>query len=236
MEFPGKSTGVGCLFLLQRIFPTQGSNPGLPHLRRFTIWATREALRKVNKYSQITFVEGKGVINSKTVLSSNYFSVMGTDPPGKPVMKDSLHVPESILLIITTTVIFTLQLPHMGSFQVCYIDCISVYTTSLLFPGQACSWASFESLYSDPKQGTFCYWCPSEDTALSYWNWWLSAGGFDLSHNDQLHFLFWLPRFSYSVRGSVLCCVFFPGRLSAQQRLSQMNPSLVWQCHILCRW
>ena len=30
-NFPGKSTGVGCHFLLQGIFPTQGSNPGLPH-------------------------------------------------------------------------------------------------------------------------------------------------------------------------------------------------------------
>ena len=29
--FPGKSTGVGCQFLLQRIFPTQGSNLSLPH-------------------------------------------------------------------------------------------------------------------------------------------------------------------------------------------------------------
>ena len=29
--FPGKNTGVGCHFLLQGIFPTLGSNPGLPH-------------------------------------------------------------------------------------------------------------------------------------------------------------------------------------------------------------
>ena len=29
-DFPGKSTRVGCHFLLQGIFPTQGSNPGLP--------------------------------------------------------------------------------------------------------------------------------------------------------------------------------------------------------------
>ena len=29
MEFPGKNTGVGCHFLLQRIFLTQGSNPCL---------------------------------------------------------------------------------------------------------------------------------------------------------------------------------------------------------------
>ena len=33
-DFLGKSTGVGCHFLLQEIFPTQGSNPGLPHWRQ----------------------------------------------------------------------------------------------------------------------------------------------------------------------------------------------------------
>ena len=30
---PGKNTGVGSHSLLQRIFPTQGSNPGFPHCR-----------------------------------------------------------------------------------------------------------------------------------------------------------------------------------------------------------
>ena len=30
-DFPGKNTGVGCHFLLQGIFPTQGSNPCLLH-------------------------------------------------------------------------------------------------------------------------------------------------------------------------------------------------------------
>ena len=30
---PGKNTGVSCHALLQGIFPTQGSNPGLPHCR-----------------------------------------------------------------------------------------------------------------------------------------------------------------------------------------------------------
>ena len=33
-DFLGKSTGVGCHFLLQGIFPTQGSNSGLPHCRQ----------------------------------------------------------------------------------------------------------------------------------------------------------------------------------------------------------
>ena len=33
-DFPGKSTGVGCHCLRQRIFPTQGSNLGLSHCRQ----------------------------------------------------------------------------------------------------------------------------------------------------------------------------------------------------------
>ena len=33
-DSPGKNTGVGCCFLLQRIFPTQELNPGLLHCRQ----------------------------------------------------------------------------------------------------------------------------------------------------------------------------------------------------------
>ena len=32
-DSPGRNTGVGCHFLLQRIFPTQGSSPGLLYCR-----------------------------------------------------------------------------------------------------------------------------------------------------------------------------------------------------------
>ena len=34
MEFSGKSAGVDCHFLLQMIFLTQESKPGLPHCRQ----------------------------------------------------------------------------------------------------------------------------------------------------------------------------------------------------------
>ena len=33
-DFPGKSTGVGCHFLFQGIFPIQGLDLGLPHCRQ----------------------------------------------------------------------------------------------------------------------------------------------------------------------------------------------------------
>ena len=35
--FPGKSTRVGCRFLLQGIFPTQGWNSGLPHCKQMLL-------------------------------------------------------------------------------------------------------------------------------------------------------------------------------------------------------
>ena len=41
-EFSGKSTGVSCHFILQGIFPTQGSNPGLLHWQTVYHRATRE--------------------------------------------------------------------------------------------------------------------------------------------------------------------------------------------------
>ena len=43
-DFPGKNTRVGCHFLLQGIFPTQGSDPGLHTAGRLSaIWVTKEA-------------------------------------------------------------------------------------------------------------------------------------------------------------------------------------------------
>ena len=48
-DFPGKSTGVGCDFLLQGIFLTQGSNPGLLPCRQtlysLSHWGSQRELR-----------------------------------------------------------------------------------------------------------------------------------------------------------------------------------------------
>ena len=43
MEFSRPEYWGGCLSLLQGIFPTQGSNPGLPHCREFLYKLPREA-------------------------------------------------------------------------------------------------------------------------------------------------------------------------------------------------
>ena len=51
-DSPGKNTGVGCHFLLQGIFPTQGSNPGLPHCRQ-TLYRLSHQGKKPDKERQI---------------------------------------------------------------------------------------------------------------------------------------------------------------------------------------
>ena len=53
---PGQNTGVGSHSLLQGIFPTQGSNPGLPHCK----WILYELNHKGSKRWEILlhFLEG----------------------------------------------------------------------------------------------------------------------------------------------------------------------------------
>ena len=49
-DSPDKNTGVSCHFLLQGIFPTHGSNPGIPHCRQILYcWAMREVKTQLPK-------------------------------------------------------------------------------------------------------------------------------------------------------------------------------------------
>ena len=47
-DFPGKSTRVGCHFLLQGIFPTQGLNPGLSHCRQMLYHLSHQGSPKMS--------------------------------------------------------------------------------------------------------------------------------------------------------------------------------------------
>ena len=46
-DSPGKNTRVGCLALLQRIFPTQGSNPGFLHCRHILYHLTHQGSPRI---------------------------------------------------------------------------------------------------------------------------------------------------------------------------------------------
>ena len=47
-DFPGKNTGVGCYFLFQGFFPTQGSNPGLLHCRQILCRLSHQGIHRQN--------------------------------------------------------------------------------------------------------------------------------------------------------------------------------------------
>ena len=46
-DFPDKNTGVGCHFLLQEIFPTQGLNPCLLHCRQRLYCLSHQGTSKI---------------------------------------------------------------------------------------------------------------------------------------------------------------------------------------------
>ena len=67
-DFPGKDTGVGCHFLLQGIFPTQGSNLGLLHCRQILYCPSHqgtcyERMRLINR-----LIWGKSYSSSPSLL------------------------------------------------------------------------------------------------------------------------------------------------------------------------
>jgi len=55
-----KSTGVGCHFLFQRIFPTQGSNPGLPHCRQTLYRLSRQGSSSLTTKNMHSTAHGSG--------------------------------------------------------------------------------------------------------------------------------------------------------------------------------
>ena len=65
-DFLGKSTGVGCHFLLQGIFPTQGSNPGLLHCRQMVY-----RLSHLGPYSPVEIVMSYMFVRAPRLCSCN---------------------------------------------------------------------------------------------------------------------------------------------------------------------
>ena len=85
-DSPGKNTGVGCHALLQWIFLTQGSKPGLPHLGRFfTVWATREDPEYWSRYPILSpgDLPNPVIKLGSPAMQGNY---LPAELPGKPVI------------------------------------------------------------------------------------------------------------------------------------------------------
>ena len=55
---PGQNTGVGRLSLLQGIFPTQGSDPGLPHCRQIIYQVSHKGSPRILEWVAYPFSNG----------------------------------------------------------------------------------------------------------------------------------------------------------------------------------
>ena len=55
---PGQNTGVGSCFLLQGIFPTQGSNPGLPHCSQILYQLSHQGSLRIMAWVAYPFSSG----------------------------------------------------------------------------------------------------------------------------------------------------------------------------------
>ena len=68
-DSPGKNTGVGCHFLLQGIFPTQGSNPGLPRCRQIPYQLSHKVSPRILEWVDYPFSSGSSLPRNRTGVS-----------------------------------------------------------------------------------------------------------------------------------------------------------------------
>jgi len=66
---PGQNTGVGSLSLLQGIFPTQGSDPGLPHCRRILYQLSHQGNPRILECVAFPFSRGSSQPRDQTQVS-----------------------------------------------------------------------------------------------------------------------------------------------------------------------
>ena len=65
----GQNTGVGSLSLLQGIFPTQGSNPGLPHCRQILYQLSPQGSPRILEWVVYPFSSGSSRPRNQTRVS-----------------------------------------------------------------------------------------------------------------------------------------------------------------------
>ena len=90
---PGQNTGVGTLSLLQRIFPTQGSNPGLLHCRQILYQPSHKGSPRMLEWVTYPFSRGSSWPRNPTrdsCIGGRFFT--------KWAIKESRYVYTHILL------------------------------------------------------------------------------------------------------------------------------------------
>ena len=112
-NFPGMNTGVGCHALLQEIFPTQGSKPGLLHCRQIFYCLSHQALAQYSM-ARSTHFEGQKYIQFSSVQSLSHVRLFET--PWTAARQASLSITYSWSLLKIMSI--ELLMPSTISFSV----------------------------------------------------------------------------------------------------------------------
>ena len=91
-DSPGKNTGVGCHALLQKVLPTQLSNPGFPHSRRILL--PSEPLEKPKN----TGVRNLSLLQQSFLAQESNQGSVDSLPPELPVVTNKCNFPGGSLL------------------------------------------------------------------------------------------------------------------------------------------
>ena len=95
---PGQDTGVGSLSLLQGIFPTQGSNPGLPHCRWILYQLSHKGSPRILEWVAYPFPSGSSQCRNQTRVTHTAGNSLPTELSGKP-MPPPHHISEIVLKV-----------------------------------------------------------------------------------------------------------------------------------------
>jgi len=108
-DFPGKNIGMGCHTLLQGIFPTQGSNPGLPPCRQILYQLSHQGSPSIVEWVVNPFSRGSSWPrnqNRVSCISGEFFTSWGPGNPnvsiGLPINSKTAHVKTSRKKFITS--------------------------------------------------------------------------------------------------------------------------------------
>ena len=85
---PGQNTGVDSHSLLQGIFPTQGSNPGLPHYRWILYQLSHQGSPRILEWVAYPFSRGSSHPRNRTEVSSLQVESLTAELPRKPGGKE----------------------------------------------------------------------------------------------------------------------------------------------------
>ena len=83
---PSQNTGVGSLSFLQGIFPTQGSNPGLPHCRQIIYQLRYQRSPRILEWVAYPFSRGSSQTRNWTGVSCIAVDSLPAELPGKPLV------------------------------------------------------------------------------------------------------------------------------------------------------